>query len=165
MSAGRRPIRLGHISGVYGVRGWVRVFSETDPLDNLLGYSPWRIAGETRALIDGRRHGKGLIARLEGCDDRDAAATLIGEPITVLREQLPPPAADEFYWADLEGLEVETSEGTRLGVVRRLMATGANDVLVVAGERERLLPFVWDDVVLGVDFDTGRIRVRWDPDF
>ena len=160
-----RAIPVGRISGVYGVRGWVRVFSETEPRDNILSYSPWLVGGVAYALAEGRRHGKGVVARLEGCDDRDRAAALIGCTIAVRRDQLPPPSADEFYWADLEGLAVETSAGEPLGRVSHLFATGAKDVLVVAGERERLLPFVWDDVVKDVDFDAGVIRVEWDPDF
>ena len=79
--------------------------------------------------------------------------------------QLPPPRADEFYWCDLEGLAVETQDGMDLGRVDHLFATGANDVICVKGERERLIPFVWGDVIKDVDFAEGRILVDWDPDF
>ncbi|MGB5832227.1 MAG: ribosome maturation factor RimM, partial [Thiohalocapsa sp.] len=116
-------------------------------------------------LLEGRTHGKGLVVRLEGCEDRDQAAVLTGQTIAVYRGQLPPPRPDEFYWADLEGLSVTTLEGETLGCVSHLFATGANDVLVVEGDRERLLPFLWDDVVKDVDFCGGMIRVDWDPDF
>jgi 16S rRNA processing protein RimM len=160
-----RVIVLGHIAGVYGVRGWVRVVSETEPLDNILRYSPWLVDGVTHAVAEGRRHGKGLVARLAGCEDRDQAAALVGKTVAVTRDRLPPPSPDEFYWADLEGLAVETLDGKPLGRVSHLFATGANDVLVVQGERERLLPFVWDDVVKDVDFAGKVIRVDWDPDF
>jgi len=156
---------LGRITGVYGVRGWVRVFSETDPRENVLRYSPWYVDGEPRQVAEGRRHGKGLVARLKGCEDRDQAAALMGREIVIRRDQLPPPSADEFYWADLEGLRVETVDGVSLGNVSHLLATGANDVLVVRGERERLLPFVWEQVITDVDFDAGLIRVDWDPEF
>ena len=149
---GSRLIVLGRISGVYGVRGWVRVFSDTDPRDNILRYAPWLLDGEPCRVAEGRRHGKGLVVRLAGCDDRDQAALLMDKEIAVRRDQLPPARPDEFYWADLEGLSVETLNGVSLGRVRRLFATGANDV-IVDGERERLLPFVWDDVVLEIDFD------------
>lgn len=160
-----RLLVLGRISGVYGVRGWVRVFSETEPRDNILRYSPWLVDGAPCAVAEGRVHGKGLVVRLAGCDDRDQAAALVGREIAVRRDQLPPPRPDEFYWADLEGLAVETVAGVALGRVSHLFATGANDVLVVSGERERLLPFVWDAVVRDVDFAAGRIEVDWDPDF
>ena len=103
-----RMLVLGHIAGVYGVQGWIKVFSETEPRENILRYSPWCL-GEARtphALAEGRRQGKGIVARLEGCEDRDQAAALVGQAIAVRRDQLPPPAKDEFYWADLEGLAV-----------------------------------------------------------
>ena len=156
---------LGRIAGVYGVRGWVRVFSDTDPRDNILRYAPWLLNGTLHRVLEGRKHGKGLVVRLEGCDDRDQAAALVGQAISIYRDQLPAPRPDEFYWADLEGLSVETLNGEPLGRVSHLFSTGANDVLVIKGERERLLPFVWGDVVKDVDFDAGVMRVDWDPDF
>ena len=164
---GSRMLVIGRISGLYGVRGWVKVFSETDPRDNILNYQPWYLGAsrDPRRLAEGKRHGKGLVVRLESCEDRDQAAALVGQEVAVRRDQLPPPAPDEFYWADLEGLSVETLDGVGLGWVERLIPTAANDVLVVAGDRERLLPFVWDQVVRDVDFELGRIRVDWDPEF
>jgi 16S rRNA processing protein RimM len=164
--AGRRLI-VGHIAGVYGVRGWVKVFSETDPIENICGYGPWHIGdtGGPRRVLESRRHGKGLIVRIEGCDDRDQAAALVGMDIAVDRTRLPPPGSDEFYWADLEGLAVETVKGTPLGMVERLFNTPGNDVMVVAGDRQRLIPFLWGDVVEDVDLERGLIRVDWDPDF
>lgn len=163
---GRRLV-LGRIVGSYGVRGWVRVLSETEPREAILKYSPWLLGPghAPRQVIEGRAHGKGVIARLGDCDDRDQAASLAGQEIAIDRGQLPPSPADEPYWADLEGLDVWTLGGVRLGVVDHLFATGANDVLVVLGDRERLLPFVWGDVVVSVELERGRIEVDWDPDF
>jgi len=162
-----RMVVVGRISGVYGVRGWVKVFSETDPRENILTYSPWYLgtSRDQREPAGGRLQGKILVARLKGCDDREEAAALVGQEILVRRDQLPPPSADEFYWADLEGLAVVTAEGARLGRVDHLFSTSANDVLVVAGERERLIPFLWEDVIKEVNFDRDLIRVDWDPDF
>lgn len=164
---GERLIVVGRVAGLFGVHGWIKVFSETDPRENILRYDPWVVgsAGESFRVIEGRRHGKGLVARLAGCDDRDQAAALVGREIAVRRDQLPPPQPDEFYWVDLEGLAVVHVSGRPLGQVERLFPTGANDVIVVRGERERLVPFVWGDVVRDVDFDAGRILVDWDPDF
>lgn len=167
MGSQTRILVLGRISGVFGVRGWVKVHSQTDPRDNILTYKPWYL-GDSRRLCkvaEGRLHGKGLVARIDGCEDRDQAATLVGQEIAVTRDQLPPPRADEFYWADLEGLSVETLDGAVLGRIDHLFATAANDVMVVKGDRERLLPFVWEQVVREVDFEAGRMRVDWDPDF
>jgi 16S rRNA processing protein RimM len=162
-----KRVVLGRIVGVYGVRGWVRVLSETEPREAILGYSPWNLGATQRsfAVIEGRRHGKGVIARLAGCDDRDQAASLVDQEIAGDRGQLPPSSPDEPYWADLEGLEVWVQDGSRLGVVDHLFSTGVNDVLVVSGERERLIPFAWGDVVKSVDLEAGRIEVDWDPDF
>lgn len=163
---GKRVV-LGRIVGVYGVRGWVRVLSETEPREAILDYSPWLLGSEQepRRVIEGRRHGKGVVARLSGCDDRDQAAALVEREIAVERGQLPPAAPDELYWADLEGLQVWGPGGILLGVVDHLFSTGANDVLVVSGERERLIPFAWGDVIQSVDVAGGRIEVDWDPDF
>ena len=162
-------VPLGRISGVFGVRGWVKVHSGTAPRDNILRYSSWFLqrgeAWEPRKVLDGHLQGKGLVARLQGCDDRDQAAALVGCLIAVSRDRLPPLDPDEFYWSDLEGLRVVTAGGQGLGRVSHLFSTGANDVLVVRGERERLLPFVWDRVILGIDLEVGLIRVDWDPDF
>lgn len=163
---GKRVV-LGRIAGVYGVRGWVRVFSETNPRETVLDYSPWLLGPDSRpyAVIEGRRHGKGVVARLAGCDDRDQAAALVDQEVAVDRGRLPRPSPDEVYWTDLEGLQVWTRAGVYLGVVDHLFSTGVNDVLVVSGERERLLPFAWGDVIRSVDLDLGRIEVDWDPDF
>lgn len=158
---------VGHIAGVYGVRGWVKVISETDPLDGILGYDPWLVGPEMRPrrVAEGKRHGKGLVVRLDGCEDRDQAASMVGQEIAVRRDQLPPPAPDELYWVDLEGVGVVTREGIELGVVDHLFSTGVNDVVVVRGERERLIPFVWESVILDVDLDARRMMVDWDPSF
>lgn len=163
-----RLITVGHISGVYGVHGWVKVFSHTEPRENILGYSPWHIRRAERwepiALLDGRRQGKGVIARLEGCADREHARALIGAEIAVEREQFDETAPGEYYWADLVGLEVVTRDGVTLGRVDHLIETGANDVLVVAGERERLIPFVPDRYIVEVDVEGGRMVVDWAPE-
>lgn len=151
------------------MNGWVKVFSHTEPRANILGYRPWLIDsdGSLREVevVDGRAHGKGVVARLAGVDDRDAAAPLIGATIAIRRAQLAELEPGEYYYADLEGLEVVTVEGVSLGQVDHLFETGANPVMVVRGERERLLPFVHDTVVREVDLAARRIRVDWDPEF
>ena len=162
-----RALVVGRISGIYGVHGLVKIFSETDPKEAILGYNPWLLGdkAEVRTAVEGRRHGKGLVARIVGCEDREQAAVLVGQNISVSRDQLPPPGEDEFYWADLEGLAVETLEGVPLGKVNHLFATAGNDVLAVRGDRERLIPFIWGEVVTEVDLESKLMRVAWDPDF
>jgi 16S rRNA processing protein RimM len=164
-----RWIVLGQVSGVFGVQGWVRVLSHTRDRAGILEYDPLYLdmEGEWRpvAIAEAHGHGKGLIARLAGCANRDAAAALVGRALAVRREQLPPTAPGEYYWADLIGLRVVTREGVSLGSVAYLFATGANDVLVVQGEQERLLPFIQGEVINAIDLDHGVIHVDWDPAF
>ena len=164
-------ITLGSVGAPYGVRGWVKIISHTEPLDNILSYTPWYLRGRNEAWREAPRegarpHGKGLVAKFSGCDDRDAAIRLRGQEIGIRRDQLPPAEDGEYYWVDLMGLRVETLEGIDLGVVDHLLATGANDVLVVKAEgRERLIPWVMEHVIREVDMDKDLIRVDWDPEY
>lgn len=171
MTAAGRRVLVGRIVGLYGVQGWLKIESWTEPRIQIFRYQPWLLItapGEVKELqgVKGRPQGKGLVAYFPGIDDRDAAAALIGQDIYVPREQLPPPGKDEYYWVDLEGLEVVTTENVVLGRVTHLFATGANDVVVVRdGERERLIPFVQGSYVRSVDLSGGRMVVDWDPEF
>ena len=166
--APRQPVLLGRIVGVHGVRGWVKIHSYTEPREAILEYSDWKLGqdGPWRPveLAEGRRHGKSVIARLRGCDDRDAAAGLVGSDIGIDRDSLPEPGEGEYYWADLEGMTVVHKDGTTIGRVAYVMATGANDVLVTEGPDEKLIPFVRDTVILGVDLATRVISVDWEWD-
>jgi len=162
-----KQVALGYISAVHGVKGWVKVHSWTRPMEAILDYQPW-LLGENKTLVnilDGRRQGKGLAALLPKIEDREQAMTLVGQQISVKREQLPATDKDEYYWSDLEGLEVRTLSGEVLGQVDRLMETGANDVLVIRGEREHLVPFVQGRYVTNIDLAGGRMQVDWDPEF
>ena len=164
-----RLLTVGRIVGVHGVGGWVKIESFTEPRLRIFAYRPWRLKqAESEIEIEsaqGHEQGKGMVAKLPGCDDREAAVAVIGAEIRIPRSALPKPKRGEFYWADLEGLEVVTVDGVPLGKVSHLFATGANDVLVVRGERERLIPYVTGQFVKKVDLDGGRITVDWDVDF
>jgi 16S rRNA processing protein RimM len=144
------------------------VFSYTQPREAILEYAGWflRKKGEWQAasIREGKRHGKAVIVRLEGVEDRDQAAALIGCDIAIARDALPKVEDGSYYWADLEGMRVVHRDGSELGRVAYLMETGANDVLVTEGERERLIPFIAEKVILDVDFATGVIRVDWEWD-
>lgn len=159
---------MGRISGLFGVRGWVRVFSHTQPREAILDYRRWYLRQDGTwhevEIAEGQRHGKGIIVRLAGLDDRDEAAKLIDCDIAVERGELPETEEGSFYWADLEGLNIVGRDGTDLGRVAYLLETGANDVLVTTGKPERLIPFVWGQVVLDVDIAAGVITVDWEPD-
>ena len=166
----QRFVTLGRISGAHGIQGWVKVHSETSPRENIFEYSPWELRwpgrSEQRKVKTGRRQGKAVIAKLEGCDDRNAAEALIGAEIAVPRSRWPETTMPgEYYWADLEGLQVRTIDGVELGRIDHLFETGANDVIVVQGERERLVPYIWEQVVREVDLNAGVMLVDWDPDF
>lgn len=160
-------IALGYVSAVHGVKGWVKIHSWTRPLEAILDYQPWLLGDERKPVkyLDGRKQGKGLAVQLPGSEDRDQARLLVGKQIFVARDQMPKTAPDEYYWTDLIGLEVYTLTGEKLGKVEELMETGANDVLVVKGQREHLVPFVHGQFVLNVSFEEGRIDVDWDPEF
>jgi len=159
---------MGRILAPYGVRGWVRIQPQTEVVDGLLSYPRWWLARDEDwqeyKVLEGRAQGANLVARLEGCDDRDQAMTLRGLHVAVPRSQLPPPEDGEYYWCDLIGLQVENVQGEKLGEVEEVLATGANDVLVVRGERERLIPFI-APVVVGVEFQNARVLVDWEADF
>lgn len=160
---------LGRITGLFGLQGWVKVFSHTEPRDGIMHYKPvfLRQQEEWRAveIAAGRAHGAGVVLKFAGYDDRDQAVTLLESEIAIRRSQLPPPEPGEYYWADLEGLRVITLNGVELGTIDSLFATGANDVMVVRGDRERLIPFIRDQVVIQIDLEQRLLRVDWDPDF
>ncbi|NNC76539.1 MAG: ribosome maturation factor RimM [Woeseiaceae bacterium] len=165
---GDDTVVLGRISGLFGVRGWIKVYSYTDPREAILDYSQWWLGQDddwfTAELTEGKRQGKTVIAHLSGYDDPDQAATLLGRDVIVPRSALPLPDKDTYYWSDLEGLRVIHRDGTDLGTVAYVLETGANDVLVTSGDKERLIPFIVGEVILNVDLANGEISVDWDWD-
>ena len=170
MSNNERRILLGRIVGAFGIRGQIKIESWTEPRDAIFRYQPWilRDALGNERQFDGARgkeSGKHLVATFPEVTDRDVVEAMRGTDIYVLRSALPPPKAGEFYWIDLEGFRVVNVEGVDFGTVSHLFSTGANDVLFVRGDRERMVPFVEPDFVKSIDFDGGLITVDWDPDF
>ena len=159
---------VGRINGLFGTRGWVKVFSHTRPRENLLTYNPWYLHsdGEWQPfdVVEARQHHGGVIARFAGIDDRDQAATLVRRDVAITREQLGPAPVDDVFWADLIGLRVVNSDGQELGRVSGLLETGAHDVLRIDGAREYLIPFVRKVYVVAVDVPGGELRVDWHPD-
>ena len=166
----QRMLTVGRLHGAFGVRGEVKLESFTDPLHAIARYQPWTLRdarGHERSCegVKVREGVKGLIASLPGVEDRDAADALRGVDVLVPRSALPPPADGEYYWVDLEGLRVVNAEGVDFGTVSHLFSTGANDVLVAKGDRERMIPFVQPDYIRSVDFEAGLVTVDWDADF
>ncbi|WP_416886086.1 ribosome maturation factor RimM [Marinospirillum sp.] len=171
----KHDLLLGKITSVFGIKGWVKVFSYTEPMENLLQYSHWVLTqqGEERTYkkLDGRRQGKGLVAKLQGIDTPEAAQLLAGAEIRISSETLPALPEGEFYWFQLQGLEVFNQEQKKLGKIDHLMETGANDVLVLKpcegsiDQQERLVPYLVPSVVLDIDLEAGTMQVDWDADF
>ena len=152
------------------MRGEIKLESWTEPRSAIFRYQPWIVRSPsgvetTIEGVRGRDSGKHLVARFPGVEDRDTVEAMRGTEIYVARSALPPPKPDEYYWVDLEGLDVKTTEGVALGQVSHLFSTGANDVVVVRGDRERMIPFVQPDFVKSVDFEANLVVVDWDPEF
>jgi 16S rRNA processing protein RimM len=164
-----RQVLLGKIVGVFGVDGWVKIHSHTEPRLNIFKYQPWTLKsqGWLKEIdrIKGKESGKTLIAQIPEFSNRDLALALIGAEIWVDRSVLPKPRKGSYYWSDLEGLGVHTREGVYLGTVTHLFTTAAHDVLVIGGERERLIPWVMGTFIDSVDLEKKQICVDWDPDF
>lgn len=171
-------VNVGRITAVYGVKGWVKVHSYTEPQENLFEYHPWFLKtkhGVKKIETDeARPHGDAFVAHIVGVDDRDLALQYTAADIAIERDLLPELDDGEYYWSQLEGLVVFTQfedKRQRLGVVSKIMETGANDVLVVAADaesidqRERLIPYVPGQFVLAVDLNSGEMLVDWDPEF
>ena len=144
------------------------MFSYTEPREAVLQYEGLQISRdgdwEPVVVAEGQRHGKSVIARLQGVDDRDQAAMLVGAELGVERAQLPDAGDGQFYWSDLIGLKVVHRDGTVLGKVASMLETGAHDVMVVNGEQERIIPFVMDKFIIDVDLANGQIEVDWEWD-
>lgn len=169
-------ITLGKVGSVYGIKGWLKIHSYTEIPETIFDYAPWslKLGGKTQSVIisDWRRHNNGLIAKVEGVDDRDQAQALVSSEVQVSPEVLPELPEGEFYWKDLIGMAVVTDKGYNLGEVTDILETGSNDVLVVKanrndgfGKKERLVPYLEDQVILSVSQEDKQIEVDWDPGF
>lgn len=165
----RKLLTMGRLGAPYGVKGWMKVHSHTSPPENILQYSPWWLwldgAWQALSLREGRPHGKGLVARLEGYEDPESVRPLVGAEIAIERDRLQEPGEGSYYWADLIGIQVVNREGCELGRVDHLIDNGVQDVLVIRGEREHLIPFVPERYIDAVDLAAGRITVDWQPDY
>ncbi|MFK7855597.1 MAG: ribosome maturation factor RimM [Granulosicoccus sp.] len=169
-------IMLGHITGVSGLQGWVKVHSDTSPRNNIVAYRSWWLEQSGQwsevKVLGGRPQGKTIVAHIEGVTSPEQAGVLIGARIAVKRSDLPVLGSGEYYWADLIGMQVKTIEGNFIGPVNRLFETGANDVVVIDDHRELnssakevLVPWLVPDVITDVDMKNRTITIDWDPDF
>ena len=172
MASSEGFVPVGKIAGVFGIKGWMKVFSYTDPRKNILSYSPLYLSvkGEwvEAKVSNGRVQGKGIIIALENVTDPDQVLPMIGTALAIKKEQLKPTSLDEFYWSDLTGLKVVNLNKEILGRVDSILETGAHDVLVVKNKElktQRLIPFVLEETVLKVDLNSGIIEVDWKSDY
>ncbi len=171
-----KEIILGKVGGVYGIKGWLKIHSFTDEQEAILDYFPWslKLGNKIQSveITDWRKHNKGLIVKVGHIDDRDEAQALVGSEIFTTEDALPELPEGDFYWRDLIGMQVVTTEGYDLGEVSEMLETGANDVLVVKanrndafGKKERLIPYLVEQVVKSVSTENKQICVDWDPGF
>ena len=166
---------LGRFNSPFGVQGWIKVYSYTDPMENILSYRPWLVkrqgAWEPVKVKSAKKQGKGLVAKLDSVDSPEAARLFCEVEIAVPRSALPELEEGDYYWSQLQNLKVITESGELLGRVDHLLETGANDVLVVKGDAEsvdretRLIPYVPEQVVKKVDLESETIRVDWGSDY
>jgi 16S rRNA processing protein RimM len=161
-------IVMGRVGAPHGVRGWVKIQPFTEQTDSLFRYPEWWLSAtsgwHSRRVEEKTVHGNMLLVRFAGVTERDQAETLKGQQVAIPRGQLPAVEDGQYYWADLIGLMVVNTKGQSLGCVERVFESGADPVLVVAGDRERLLPFV-DAVVKRVDLGAGKLLVEWEADY
>ena len=171
-----KDVTLGKVGAVYGIKGWLKIHSFTDDQEAILDYFPWslKLGNKIQSveITDWRKHNNGIVVKVAGIDDRDIAQKLVGSEIFVSEDALSDLPEGEFYWRDLIGMSVVTDKGYDLGQVSDIMETGANDVLVVKanlkdgfGKKERLIPYLMDQVILSISTENKQICVDWDPGF
>ena len=164
----KKKILIGHIHGLFGVKGWVKVFSYTRPRTQILDYPCWYLgdSGDRSVRLEqGKAHKDGVIAKLHGIENRDEAVQLLQDKIWIDESELPALVDNEFYWYQLIGLQVTDTSNQPLGEITRLFETGANDVMVVRDKDgvEHLVPYVMDRVIRKVDLANKLMVVDWDP--
>lgn len=162
-------IIVGQLGKTYGVAGWLKLNSFTSPFDNILDYDPWYYQKDGKwvvlPVIDKQLQGNYIVVHLENINSPEAARLKTGTDIAIQRSQLPKLSKDEYFWCDLVGLNVITTTSLALGVVDRLFDSGANDILVIQGEKEHLIPYIKNHFIVQVNLPERLITVDWDPDF
>jgi 16S rRNA processing protein RimM len=163
-------IIIGHIGAPYGLKGWVKVQSFTDPKSNICAYSQGWLQYPAQKTWEPyqastKQLSKAILFKFPDYDDPETARELTGTVLAVERQALPKLQANEYYWSDLEDLTVITKSGLVLGSIDHFIPTGANDVMVVKKANTlRLIPYI-DPVVVKVDLVRGELLVDWDPEF
>lgn len=169
MTVSQHLIAMGYIKGVFGIKGWLRVKTDTEYADGLLDYEHWYLSKDGEILQvtveSGKVIGDELQVKFTHIHDREAAALLRGYTVEIPREAFSPVEADEYYWVDLIGMSVINVDGEALGIITNLMQTGAHDVLVVEGDYgQKLIPFV-AHYIESVDKETRIVVTDWGIDY
>ena len=165
-----KKIYLGKITGVHGIKGWLKIQSFSSPPENILNYPLWIISNRGQegfySVEQGRKHSNKIIVKLEEIDDRTKAESLINSKIKIRRSELPKLSNESHYWSDLEGLSVLNSEEKLIGIVDSLIETGANDVMVVNTTKDKriLIPFVMHEIIKEVSIELNYVKVDWQID-
>jgi 16S rRNA processing protein RimM len=167
-NSNNKRLLIGQINGLFGVQGWVKLFSYAHPRKNILSYQPWHIKVDgvwtTLDIVKGREQGKTIVAQLKDVVDREDSRRYIGVELYIEKSQLPQLAQGEYYWDELTGLEVINNQGIVLGTISYLVDTGANNVMVVNGKKEHWVPYI-EPFLISIDMDKRQILVDWDEDF
>lgn len=160
---------IGRFGRPHGLKGFITVHSFTEERDAILQYIPWytleRGIGTRVPLLQTEVNDKHILVQIEGMSEREDIARYTNKDIVIERAQLPVLPEDDFYWHELTGMQVINTEGIDFGQVTDMMSTGANDVMVVTGDKRRLIPYLLDRVVLSISREKRQIRVDWDADF
>jgi len=159
---------VGKINGFFGVRGWIKIFSHTEPRSNILNYQPWwyldKDQWKTIEITNGREQSKTIVAHVKAIDNREQAQSLLGLELYIKKSQLPELDNEELYWHELTGMRVVNLDNVELGIVDNMVATGANDVLVVKGEKEHWVPYI-EPFLVSLNREQRLITVDWDEAF
>lgn len=169
----KEKVLVGTIGKPYGVKGWVKINSYTEPVSNIIDYQPWYLEAPNKSsspailieIIDCRLHGQQILALLANCTTPESACLYTNYKIYVDRQKFFPLTAREYYWIDLEGLKVYTCENIYLGTISAIFATGANDVLVITDKKRHLIPFLLDQTIKSIDLENKTMIVDWDAEF
>jgi len=163
-----KKLLVGKINGFFGLQGWVKVFSYTNPRTNILNYSPWSINVDgdfqTIEITNGREQSKTIVAHIKGVDSREDSQKFIGQDVYIDKDQLPKLPKGEYYWHELIGFDVINQDQVKLGIVDYFVETGANNILVVKGNKEHWIPYI-EPFLVSIDSKNKIILVDWDKDF
>jgi len=157
-------ILIGKVSGCFGVKGWLKVFSYSNPRENITSYGTWIVNDVVYKSVESKKNGKLIVAKLNGIDDKDLALTMIGQKIEIEKEQLHELDNDQYYWHDLVGLEVTNKQGVNFGTIKSLLETGAHDVVIINGDRERIVPYIMHQTIIDVNLEKNSMLVDWHED-